>query len=66
MNKEEAKQLARKIVSESPECRVTGLLDFGDGEYAIEVRDTERKEQFNVLNEKDWFVRREKKKKGLL
>ena len=61
MNRAETKELAKQIIRESPECRVTGVLKFGGDDFALEVHDTELDENFQILNEKDWFVRRTRK-----
>lgn len=61
MNRDQVKELARKITKERPECRVIGLLKFGEDDFALEVHDTQLNEKYEVMNEKDWFIRRRKK-----
>ena len=61
MNREQVKELAQKIPRERPECKVIGLLKFGDDDFALEVHDSELNEKYEVMNEKDWFIRRRKK-----
>ena len=65
MNKDAVKMLARRIMQEDPECQIEGMLNFGGGDYGLEVKDTSIDQTFTILNEKDWFVRLAKKQKGM-
>lgn len=61
MNAKEARRLARRIVSEAPNVRLTGLRFWRDGRpsYAIDVVDVKTGGSFVVWSEADWDERRE-------
>ncbi len=64
MDKDETKQLAVQIKNDMPDCKVIGVLRFGDNDFALEVHDTVDGDKFTVLNQKDWVVQMLKKKKA--
>lgn len=56
MDKSEAVQLAKEINKTTARLRVHNLLNFEDGSFAVEVRDTEQNKKFIIYNEKDWVI----------
>lgn len=64
MTKEETKKLAYAIDHESPDFRVVMVLKLDSGEYALEIEDKSIKKTFTMMNEKDWFILKSKKRTG--
>ncbi|HUX07788.1 MAG TPA: hypothetical protein VMX35_10800 [Acidobacteriota bacterium] len=64
MDREETKKLAMQIKADMPDCKVIGVLRFGENDFALEVHDSQDNDKFTVLNQKDWVVQMLKKKKA--